>query len=336
MKYRVTAFAVCVCLLGLLRVTDCFAQRKVTIKLAALIPENTPWGEELNNMAAEWKRISEGNVELVIYYNIKSDESDLLRQLNLNQIQAAMLSTVGMKLIAPEGMTLSCPFLIRNNEELDLVLNALKPELESLMRAKGYHTLAWSKVGWVRFFSKRPVFVPNDLKKQRVGTADSEPELLDAFRAMGYNMTPVAMNQILVALSAGQIDAVYQSPVNAGGLQIFGLAKNMASIRVAPFMGNIVLNQKAWRSIPEKYRDELMASAKRLEAKLDKRVMELEDSVIGTMKDYGLVINDVSPEQEKLWYADFQRSIPSLMGVMFDRSFYNRISAMLEANRAKR
>jgi TRAP-type C4-dicarboxylate transport system substrate-binding protein len=188
----------------------------------------------------------------------------------------------------------------------------------------------------VRFFSKRPVFVPDDLKKQRVGTADSEPELLDAFRAMGYSMVPVAMNQILVSLSGGQIDAVYQNPVNAGGLQIFGLAKNMASIPVAPFMGSIVLNDRAWRSIPEKYRDKLMESAQRMEDSLDKRVLDLEDSVIDTMVQYGLVINKVSPEQEKLWYADFQRSIPSLIGTVFDRATYNRISSMLEKNRAKR
>jgi TRAP-type C4-dicarboxylate transport system substrate-binding protein len=334
MKHRIAAFAL-VGVLGLFTVTGAFAQRKVTIKLAALVPENTPWGEELNRMAAEWARISEGNVELVIYYNLKSEESDLLRQLNLNQIQAAMISTFGMKLIAPEIMTVSCPFLIRNNAELDLVLNALKPEMEELMSRKGYYTLAWSKVGWVRFFSKRPVFVPDDLKKQRLGTADSESELLDTFRAMGYNMVPVAMNQILVSLSGGQIDAVYQPPATAGGLQIFGLAKNMASIQVAPFMGSIVMNQKGWRSIPEKYRAKLLESVRRIEANLDRRVLELEDSVISTMEEYGLVINAISGEQEKLWYADFQRSIPSLVGTIFDREMYNRISAMLEKSRAQ-
>jgi hypothetical protein len=129
MKYKALVFAICVSLLGLFTAPDIFAQRKVTIKLAALVPENTPWGEALNRMAAEWKTISDGTVELVIYYNLKSEESAVLRQLNLNQIQAAMLSTIGIKMIAPEIMTVSCPFLIRNNEELDLVLNALKPDM---------------------------------------------------------------------------------------------------------------------------------------------------------------------------------------------------------------
>jgi TRAP-type C4-dicarboxylate transport system substrate-binding protein len=294
------------------------------------VPENTPWGSLLNRMARDWSAATNGEVNLVIYHNAKSGEADILRQLNMNQIQAAMLSTMGMRLISPEIMTLSCPFLIRNNAELDLVLRNLKPELEQKINSKGYYLLAWSKVGWIRFFSKNPVFVPADLKRQRLGTSDAETELLDAFRAMGYQMVPIAMNQILVSLSGGQIDAVYQSPVNAGGLQIFGLAKNMASIPVAPFLGSIILNQRAWRSIPEKYRGELIRITRRMEAELDRSVQNFETEVIQSMVRYGLVINQINPEQERIWYADANRTLPSLIGTIFDRDLYNRISAMLK------
>jgi TRAP-type C4-dicarboxylate transport system substrate-binding protein len=95
------------------------------------------------------------------------------------------------------------------------------------------------------------------------------------------------------------------------------------------------MNQRAWRSIPEKYRDGLLESVRRIEANLDRRVLELEDSVISTMEEYGLVITAIRGEQEKLWYADFQRSIPSLVGTIFDKEMYNRISAMLEKSRAQ-
>jgi TRAP-type C4-dicarboxylate transport system substrate-binding protein len=124
-------------------------------------------------MAAEWYRATNGEVEMIISHGMRSDEADLLRQLNLNQIQAAMLSVVGLKLIMPEVMTLSCPFLIRNNEELDLVLKEIRPDIEAQINRRGYHSLAWSKVGWIRFFSKNPVFVPADLKRQKMGTSET-------------------------------------------------------------------------------------------------------------------------------------------------------------------
>jgi TRAP-type C4-dicarboxylate transport system substrate-binding protein len=321
--------------LGMVSPAPAFAQRKITIKLVSLVPENTPWGTLLNRMGREWSAATNGEVQLIIYHNNKSSEADLLRQLNMNQIQAAMLSTFGMKLIAPEIMTLSCPFLIRNNAELDLVLNALKGDMEQKINSKGYFTLAWSKIGWVRFFSKKPVFVPADLKSQKLGTIDTEPELLNAFKAMGYTMVPVSMNQILVNLSGGQIDAVYESPVTAGGLQIFGLAKNMASIPVAPFLGSIVMNQRAWQTIPEKYKPALIRIARRMEAELDTSIQALEVEVIQTMVKYGLVINQVSPAQERIWYDDVSRTLPALVGTIFDRTMYNRIEALLKEYRAK-
>ncbi|MDR1970492.1 MAG: TRAP transporter substrate-binding protein DctP [Treponema sp.] len=327
---------ICLFCAALLLPAPAFAQRRTVIKLAALVPENTPWGAVLNRMASDWYEVTNGEVELVIYYNVKSNEADVLRQLNLNQIQAAMLSTFGLKLIRPEIMTLSCPFLIRNNEELDLALNAVRPEIERGINGRGYFTLAWSKVGWVRFFSKSPVFVPDDLKRQKLGTSETEPELMDAFRAMGYQMVPVALNQILVDLSGGKIDAVYQSPVTAGSLQIFGRAKNMASIQVAPFMGAIIMNQRAWRSVPDRYKDKLIEIAKKVEAELDQSVPAFEASLLRDYMDYGLVVNEVSPEQAQLWYADVNRIMPSLVNSIFDKNMYDRIDALLRTHRGGR
>jgi TRAP-type C4-dicarboxylate transport system substrate-binding protein len=313
-----------------------FAQRrKVTIKLASLVPENTPWGSALNRMATEWAAASNGEVSLVIYHNgTAGSEGDVLRKLKMNQVQAAILTSFGLNTITPEILTMSAPFLIRNNAELDLVLNELKPELEQRINGKGFYTLAWSKAGWVKFFSKAPVFVPDDLKRQKLGTNENEPALMDAFKAMGYQMVPVSMNQVLVYLNGGMIDAVYQSPVTVGGLQIFGMAKNMASINIAPFMGAIVMNGAAWRSIPEKYKPELIRIAKKFELELDASIQKLEEDIIVTMRQYGLVVNQISPAQEQLWYDDGNRVVPTLLGSTFDREIYRRIEAILRDRRA--
>jgi TRAP-type C4-dicarboxylate transport system substrate-binding protein len=290
-------------------------------------------------MAREWSAVTNGEVELLVYHNgIAGSEGDVLRKLKGNQVQAAILSSFGLNSIVlnHEIMTLSCPFLIRNNAELDLILQELKPELETRINREGFFTLAWSKAGWVKFFSKAPVFVPGDLKRQKLGINEQEPALMDAFKAMGYQLVPVAMNQVLIYLNGGMIDAVYQSPVNVGGLQIFGVAKNMASINIAPFMGGIVMNQTAWRSIPDRYKPELLRITKRLEAELDAAIQQLEADAIATMKNYGLIINEISPAQEQIWYDDVARVLPSLLGTAFNREIYERIETLLKAHRSGR
>jgi TRAP-type C4-dicarboxylate transport system substrate-binding protein len=110
----------------------------------------------------------------------------------------------------------------------------------------------------------------------------------------------------------------------------------MASIQVAPFMGAIIMNQRAWRSIPEKHRELLMGITRRMEAELDASVQAFEAELIKNFSEYGLVINQVSPEQAQLWYADIDQAMPSLIKNVFDEGMYNRINVRLRAYRGGR
>ena len=307
-----------------------FAQRTITIKMASPLPENTPWGQFFNQLAADWKKISNGEVELIIYHNgAAGGEKDVVRNLRVNQIQAAVLSTYGLYEISPEVMTLSFPFLIRDDDELDLVMTGVKSELEEKINSKGFFTLAWARVGWIKFFSKQPIFTPADLKKQKLGTHVDQAEMNQIFKTMGFQMIPVAYNDILIALNSSMVEVVFQSPMVVGSTQIFGSARNMASINVAPFVGAIVFNQRTWRAIPEKYKPQLIASARRAEAELDRTVKEMENDVIKTMEKYGLKVNKLTPEQEQLWYDEIGHATPGLIGTMLDRNTYNSIDTIV-------
>ena len=324
-------FRIILALVLIFSVSPLFAQRKLTIKMASPVPENTPWGQCLDQIAADWKQITNGEVEMIIYHNgVAGSEKDVVRSLKLNQIQAAVLSSIGIYEISPEIMTLSCPFLIRTDDELDAVLAGLKDELEARINSKGCYTLAWARVGWVNIFSKEPVFVPADLKKQKLGTNVDLAEINQAFKTMGFQMIPVARGDILIALNSGMADAVYESPIAVGSTQIFGLANNMASINIAPFMGGIILNQRAWSLVPEKYKTQLIAATRKREADLDGAIKGLEADVIKTMTSYGLKVNQVSPEQAQLWYDEIGKVMPSLIGTAFDRDIYNRIDTILK------
>ncbi|MDR0388129.1 MAG: TRAP transporter substrate-binding protein DctP [Treponema sp.] len=310
---------------------------KQVLKIASLVPEDSPWGRAINRIAEEWYEITGGEVELQISHGgVLGSETAVLQQLRLGQIQGAVLTSFGLNSIAKGIITLSCPFLIRNDQELTMVLNELKPEFEEKLNNGGVFTLCWAQVGWLKVFSKEPVFVPADLKKQKVAGTDDELEMLQAFKAMGYQMIPVALNELLFALSGGMVDAVYQSPIYVGSMQLFGVAKNMASINISPFMGGIVLGREAWARIPRQYRARLQAVAKQVEQEIYRSTQQLEMDVINTMTRHGLKINQVSPQQEQLWYDDTAKAIPALLGTTFDRDIYERITAQLQAYRNHR
>jgi TRAP-type C4-dicarboxylate transport system substrate-binding protein len=247
-----------------------------------------------------------------------------------------VFSSVGLSLIIPEILTLSVPFVIRNDAELEVVLNTLKPELETKINEKGFFPLVLSKSGWVRIFSKVPVFEPGDLKRLKVGTPPEFPELTQALKTMGYQMVPVNINEILIAFSSGMIEAIYQSPVFIGGMQIFGVAKNMASINLAPLMGGILLNQRTWHAIPDQYKPQLIGISQGIAREMEASISRLEADVIKIMSTYGLVVNQLSPEQEQLWYKDIEQVMPTLLGTVFDRDLYNKIDDILKKHRSRR
>jgi TRAP-type C4-dicarboxylate transport system substrate-binding protein len=314
-----------------------FSQRRQTLKIASVAPENTPWGAALNKMARDWRAATNGEVEIQIYHNsVAGSEEDVLRKMRIGQLQGAVFTSWGLNSITPEVLTLSCPFLIRDNTELDLVFRELRPGLEQKIEEKGFIPVAWSKAGWVKIFSKQPVFVPADLKKQKLGTSASEIELTQAFKAMGFQMVPINMNEVLIALQSGMVEAIYQSPIAVGGLQIFGIAKHMATINIAPFMGGIVLSRNAWRSVPDKYRPKLLEINKQMERELDASILKLEADAIAAMSSYGLVTNRVSPDQENLWYTEVEKTMPALVGTSFDRDTYNAVDRLLKNYRAGR
>jgi TRAP-type C4-dicarboxylate transport system substrate-binding protein len=302
-----------------------------------MVPENTPWGAALNKMAAEWSTATNGEVRLQIYASgTQGNEEAVLQKLNMNAIQAAVLTSFGLNKIVPEMLTVSCPFLIRSDDEFVEVFKTMKPELEAKINAGNYYSLALVRGGWVRFFSRNPVFVPADLKRQKVGSVPSEPELAQVFRAMGYQVVMVDEKRLLVALNGGSIDAVYQSPISSAGFQYFGVAKHMASINIAPFMGGIVLNKHAWESIPEQYRDEIARITRRIGSEIEASLLQLENDAVSTMVKHGLVINTVNSRQAQQWYDDMARATPALLGTTFDRATYAKIEVILKNYRGER
>jgi TRAP-type C4-dicarboxylate transport system substrate-binding protein len=308
----------------------------VTIKLASIVPETSPWGVALNRMAGNIKAETNGAVDIVIYHNgIAGGEADVLRKLRLNQIQAAIFTSFGLNRITPKILALSCPFLIRSEDELDYVLQTLKPVLEESINQNGFQTIAWSKVGFVSFFATSPVRTPDQMKKLKLGTSDTETSLLNVFKSMGYQLVPQSMDQILIDLNTGRVEAVYTEPLSAASFQLFATAKYLMNFTLAPFMGGIVMNQTTWRQLPENYRAIIVKHAKVAETEIQEQLVTLRQNAFDMMVKNGLVIYDLTPEEERIWIEDTEVSVPRLIGTMVDADVYRQIAALLKEYRQK-
>jgi TRAP-type C4-dicarboxylate transport system substrate-binding protein len=312
-------------------------QRPVTITLASSLPRNSPWGKSLDRIAAEWIRITNGEVTLRILHQYPGSEGEYMMKLRQDKIQGAVFTSLALNSIAPEVMALSIPLLIRDNDELDAVLKEVRPILDAKIEQKGFVNLVWAKAGWVKVFSRSPVKTPNDLRKLRLGSSPDETELLDAFKAMGFQMVGVSIPDTVQFLNSGKIDAVYQSPIAVNSFQLYRVANNMCTVNIAPFMGGVLMSKTGWDRVPERYRAQIVELMQRTGREFESSFQRSEEEAIRDMRQSGITVNEASAGDTEEWYRDMDQRLPDLVNRnIFNKEMYDRINVILRNYRQGR
>jgi TRAP-type C4-dicarboxylate transport system substrate-binding protein len=309
----------------------------LTIKVGSIAPDGSPWDRALKKIAAEWKNISGGSIDVKIYPGgIVGNEPDMIRKMRIGQLQAAIFTGMGMSYIAPEVFSLSLPFLVQNDNELDYLMKKATPAFEKLIEKKGFIVLVWAKAGWVNFFSVKPVVYPRDLKPLKLSVAENDAELLQAWRVNGFNAIPLATNDLMTALQNGMVEAFYAPPLVAASFQWFGIAKHMCGIKIAPLIGGLTVSKKTWDEIPPAMRAKLLKSAKETIDDLYLETILLEKRAIETMKKHGLQIHEVPPDAAKLWHREASKGYNVYVGKTFSRDLFEKLQNYLKEYREKK
>ncbi|WP_455382819.1 TRAP transporter substrate-binding protein [Salinispira pacifica] len=289
------------------------------IKIASVAPENSPYGTALKQLAAEWQRISGGTIRVNIYHNgIAGDQANILRKMRIGQLQGGTFANTGISAIAREALSVTVPFLIRDDREFAFVLKRLRPIIDQRLEEQGFKALAWAEAGWIYLFSRTPVEQPEQIRSLRLAVPPDEEDLLNTFRALGYRVVPVDIPETLSALNSGMVDAILSSPLLAAGYQWFGVARHMLELRIAPAMGCVLLSERAWRQIPSKFQQPFLDAARRAEEALQSGLQQLDDQAVDAMTGYGLRIVETSAADQAAWREEFERNRDRVIGSAFD------------------
>jgi TRAP-type C4-dicarboxylate transport system substrate-binding protein len=234
------------------------------IDMATLAPADSTWFKVMENMGAEWKKISGGSVNLLIHPGgVLGDEPECVRRLDHHSIQAAGLSGAGLGVIDPGVGCLQIPMMLDSYEELDYVRDRIAPKLEQRLLQKGYVVLYWSEVGWVQFFSTTPVRRLGDLRKLRLFTWAGDATAEELWRANGFRIVPLPATDIVMQLKMHNLDAVPETALYAETTQLYSLAPYMSTVKWAPLVGATIIAKQVWESIPAAQREAMLAAARR-------------------------------------------------------------------------
>ena len=309
--------------------------RPMVIKLGSAAPDNSIWADSLKELANEWYEISDGQIEVKIYFAGFKDEADLIRKMRFNQLQAGIVTGFGLQVLYPNVLALSVPFLIQSEDEFEYVLDEIGPVMAEEIEKKGFKLLTWAKAGWVYFYTKKPMISPSDMRQMKIASTGSEGgDLMNALKNLGFHPVKVGNEEVLPALASGMVEAVYATPLAVAAMQWFGVANNMADMKVAPFLGGILISDRVWQRIPEDIRPQLLESVERVGNQLDQQIGELEDDIIEQMKSHGLRVNDIPPEAVEEWKALFERGRQQSGDTLYSVEFMQRLEVLLQEYRS--
>jgi len=310
-------------------------QKRITIKMATLAPKGSPWHEVLMKMGREWKEITDGKVRVKIYPDgVAGDEDAMIRKMRIGQFQAAALTFNGIAYIDPSVNAFAIPMLYDNYEQLDIVRDIVEGEIRRRIEANGFILLAWADVGWIRFFSTKPLRTPEDLKKMKIFTWAGDEVALRMWKNAGYRAVPLQPVDILTGLQTGLINAFSSPPFGALSSQWFGIANHMLDLPFAPFTGGFVLDKKTWDNIPEEYKPDLIASADKVAKKIKDELRHGDQAFIDAMVEHGLIVHTANAETKTLWKETARTFYADLRGDFVPADIFDRVVSLSDSIRS--
>jgi len=288
------------------------------LRIATLAPEGSAWADILDGGLRKLSKATDGRVTYKIYAGAsQGDERDMVRKLELGELDGAVLTSVGISLLYPGIRVLELPFLFESVDEVDYVRDKMWPQFEEALAAKGYALIARGDVGWSYIYSNQPIRSKSDLPKIKIWAWQDDPIVRAIFKRMKLNGVPLGVPEVLGALQSHRIDACYGPPLAAVALQWSSEVTHATSMPVTYSQGGVIVRAKWLEGLSAEDRAALDEIAADMGTQFVSRVRRDNKRAIGAMIKAGIDIVRTPPALATLFEADAKKVWKDLAGTLY-------------------
>lgn len=308
----------------------------LTLKIATGAPKGSVFYRVLQDMGDKWRTAESPKARYIVYADsVQGSEAETIRRIRVGQLDASMVSMTGLSEIdASVGVLQFIPLAFRSWDEVDYVREKLRPELEQRLRAKGFTVLFWGEGGWVHFFTKSPITMPEQFKSGRMFAWAGNNAQIDLMKTLGYRPVVLEVSDILPSLQTGMIDIVPAPPVWAMVVQLDRPAPYMLRVNWAPIVGAVVMSTKRLEGMSPAGRAALLAAAAEAGETLRAKRGARDDETIKALEQRGLKVLMPTPEVDQAWDALARKAWPSVRGGLVPAETFDEVQRLLAEYRA--
>lgn len=221
------------------------------------------------------------------------NEQQLVQKLRLGTVDLAAISSI-MSSIDSRFALFDMPFLVKDRDHLErLDQEIIMQDLAESIEAKGLHIVSTWENGFRHITNnERPIDKPADLEGLKLRTPKSEWRTM-MFDTWGANPTPMAFSEVFVALQTGVVDGQENplSNINGAKFQEVQDYLSLSNHVYSPIW--LTAGKGGWEKLPEDMRTAITEVAAETQGWALAKGEELDENLIGTMREAGMEINRV-------------------------------------------
>lgn len=265
---------------------------------------------------------SGGRIKVEVYPNGQlGGDRQTIEALSLGTVEMCIPGGTVLSGFIDDYMVLDLPFLFPDKESAFRVFDGeVGDELNAELENIGIINLGYGENGYRHVTNnKGPITSPADLKGVKIRTMEN-PIHMASFKAFGANPTPISFNELFTALQQKTIDA-QENPI-----PIIYTSKLYEVQKYLTLTGHVytqcpyLISKSFFEGLPEDLQTVVREAADDCVAAQRKMCQEQEDEYLDKLKDNGMQVNELTPEQRQAFvdavqpvYDDFVKQYGSEM-----------------------
>lgn len=195
--------------------------------------------------------------------------------------------------------------------------------------------LFWGDAGWVRWFTKRPLLRPGELRQRKIFAVAGDTEGLEIVREY-YDPVPLEPDKIFTALTTGMIEGVALPAFLANFTQVATVARHMLDLKYVPVTGAMIVSRRSWERLPADLQATLRTIAEDTGAAVRQTSRAEDDAAIQAMQEkQGLQVTVPDAAAVAEWERVMSEAYPRIRGKIVPAPLFDEVQSLLTAFRSR-
>ncbi|MCX5829172.1 MAG: TRAP transporter substrate-binding protein [Deltaproteobacteria bacterium] len=193
------------------------------------------------------------------------------------------------------------PFLVRNFDELQILINISRPYFDKVTQKWGQKILYIAPWPGAGLWTKKEVKTLADLKGLKTRTYDKNGA--QVMEAVGATPLALPFSEVSTSLKAGVIDSVITSSPTAVDAKFWEVLKYYEPLNITIATNMVTINQKAFDKLPKAQQNALVKAGKEMEKSMWAGVKKWDKDMVADCNKNG--IKTVAPSKKLI--ADLEK-----------------------------